>query len=298
MRFTLAQLDAFDRIVETGSFHAAARQLHLTQPTVSQRIRELESGIGQTLFVRNGPSFRLTAEGTAFLVHARQVLASAAALEGHIKGAHDIQGVLRLGVTDSFALICLNDLLRTLDQKYPELKTSVQVVDGGTAAHMLEAHVLDLAIVSEPQLSPAIRQRPLGQHELAWMAGGTARLPKLTRPSDLASLHIMLSPAPSRLHETVMAWFAADHAVPTRLSTCNSLVITRQTVASGLAIGVLPVRASRDELLSGLIRRLPVDPPLPMHRVSLCYQSTVLGPGLEEIVDLLEALIARHALYV
>ena len=58
MNVTLSQLRAFERIVRLGSFHAAARDLHLTQPSVSQRIRELEVVLQTPLFVRRGPRRR------------------------------------------------------------------------------------------------------------------------------------------------------------------------------------------------------------------------------------------------
>jgi len=60
MNVTLSQLRAFERIVRLGSFHAAARDLHLSQPSVSQRIRELEGVLQTPLFVRRGPRVSLT----------------------------------------------------------------------------------------------------------------------------------------------------------------------------------------------------------------------------------------------
>ena len=70
MDLTLAQLRTFDCIVRLGSFHAAARELGLTQPSVSQRIRELETTLGTALFIRRGPRVSLTAEGHALIDHA------------------------------------------------------------------------------------------------------------------------------------------------------------------------------------------------------------------------------------
>jgi DNA-binding transcriptional LysR family regulator len=298
MRFTLAQLKAFCHVVQDGSFHAAARQLHLTQPTVSQRVAELESAIGHALFERSGRNVRLTAQGHALVDYARRVLETAAALEDHFKSSSPMRGLLRLGVTESFALICLEALLRRLDADYPELKTSVQVVHSATANQMLAAQALDVAILFEPQFSETIRQEPLGRHELAWMASASMELQDVTKPADLADLHIMLSPPPSRFHTAVMAWFAAGHATPTRVSTCNSLTVTMQTVASGLAIGVLPVRLMRSAIESGSMRRLPVEPPLPTHSVAVCYQTNVFGSGLEAVVHLVRDVATDHQLFV
>ena len=70
MYVTLGQLRAFERIVRLGSFHAAAAELNLSQPSVSQRIRELEAALQTPLFVRRGPRVGLTAEGHALIEYA------------------------------------------------------------------------------------------------------------------------------------------------------------------------------------------------------------------------------------
>jgi DNA-binding transcriptional LysR family regulator len=70
MNVTLSQLRAFERIVRLGSFRAAAQELRLTQPSVSQRIRELEAVLKTPLFIRRGPRVSLTAEGHALIEYA------------------------------------------------------------------------------------------------------------------------------------------------------------------------------------------------------------------------------------
>ena len=77
MNLTIAQLRAFERIVRLGSFRAAADQLGLTQPSVSQRIQELERILGAKLFQRRGPRVNLTVEGQALIDYADQVLDTA-----------------------------------------------------------------------------------------------------------------------------------------------------------------------------------------------------------------------------
>ena len=77
MNVTLRQLRAFDRIVRLGSFHAAARELGLSQPSISQRIRELEDVLGTAVFIRRGPRVSLTAEGHALMEYASRLLGTA-----------------------------------------------------------------------------------------------------------------------------------------------------------------------------------------------------------------------------
>ena len=79
---TLRRLQVFVRVAETGSFAAAARQLGISQPSVSSHIQNLEKELAGPLFVReSGRRATLNDGGRKLLVHARSILASAAKLE-------------------------------------------------------------------------------------------------------------------------------------------------------------------------------------------------------------------------
>jgi DNA-binding transcriptional LysR family regulator len=297
MRFTLAQLDAFSSIVRTGSFHGAARQLHLTQPTVSQRIRELETAIGAPLFVRQKPRIKLTPEGHALMDFARRMLGTASELAAHFRTRNPLKGVLRLGVPATFAHACMTELLLRLEQRYPDLKASVRVNDAGVMQKMLEDEELDVAILVAPVSGARLHQMPVGQTELTWFAAPGPRQRGALRPADLAHRHLMLTPPSSRLMQTVMDWFAAGKVTPVRVSTCNDIKVAVETVANDVAVGVLPLSVVQEAIARGQVRRLNVTPPLPTHPVVICHQREPLGAGLEEVVELMRDLIAEHRLY-
>ena len=297
MRFTLAQLEAFTEIVDVGTFHGAAKRLSISQPTISQRIRELESALGVSLFVRNGPQFQLTAEGQGLVDYARRVLSSAGELRTHYHRHNALRGVVRLGVPNLFGILCLGDLLRRLEERYPGLKASVRLNDSATLSQMLEDQDLDIAILVEPTVGPRIRALPVGRTRYRWLAATDLRLPRTLRPADLAEQHVMLYPPPSRLYAMVMSWFSAAGVQPARVSMCNNFAVTIETIASGMAIGVLPQRAMQLEATQGRLRGLNVTPTLPLHAMSICYQSGALGPGIEVVVGLMRDLIAEHRLF-
>ena len=167
MNVTLSQLRAFERIVRLGSFHAAARDLNLTQPSVSQRIRELEEVLETPLFVRRGPRISLTAEGHALVEYADRMLETAGEMIERFHTRDPLNGMLRLGLNESFALICLPELLQRLEQRYPGIKTSVFVGDTGLVSQSLNRKELDIAIVSEPKVGAHVRLEPIGRNRLA-----------------------------------------------------------------------------------------------------------------------------------
>jgi DNA-binding transcriptional LysR family regulator len=298
MNVTLSQLRTFERIVRLGSFRAAAQDLRLTQPSVSQRIRELESELRTPLFVRRGPRVSLTAEGHALVEYADRLLGAAGEMVERFQTRDPLRGMLRLGLNESFALICLPDLLKRLEQRYPNIKTSVVVGDTGTVSRMLDQQELDIAVVSEPNVGPHVKREPIGRNRLGWFARADFPIGReILAPLDLCRFHLIVSPPTARLYETVTRWFAEAGALPQRVSTCNSLSVTTLTILQGTAIGLVPIRVMQDDLERGRVKLIPVKPDVPAHRVSICYQSSEFGPGLQVLVDLTRELVAQHKLF-
>jgi DNA-binding transcriptional LysR family regulator len=298
MILTLAQVRTFQCIVRLGSFHAAARELGLTQPSVSQRVRELEHALGADLFIRRGPRIALTAEGHALIDQADQLLETADGIVARFRSRDPLRGLLRLGLNESFALICLPGLLQQLQAQYPDLKTAIHVGDTASVGTLLNERKLDVAIVSQPDLEPHVQAQPIGINEFGWIAGrGLSTPPGPLSPADLARLPLTISPPSARLHTTAMTWFARAGVAPARLSTCNSLSVVRLTILNGFTIGLMPVRVMRAELARGEARLLEIAPAMPGHRVSLCYQASEFGPSLQQILDVIRKLVVEEELF-
>ena len=298
MRLTLAQLVAFERIVRLGSFHAAGQHIGLTQPSISQRIHELEDILGVQLFVRRGPKISVTAEGTALIAYADRMLQTAQELSDRFRSRNPLMGLLRLGLTETFALICLPELLRRLELHYPSLKTSVQVGDTVALSRLFSGQQLDVAVMSEPDFAEDVRREPLGTNELTWYVSPDSSIPVRTlSPADLCAHHLIIPPPPARIYTTAMRWFGQAGVVPQRLSMCNSLSVTIPTIVSGLAVGLVPARVMADRAAHGEVRRLNVSPAMDGHKVAICYQSGDANTGLQEVIQLIRELVVEYRLF-
>jgi DNA-binding transcriptional LysR family regulator len=298
MNVTLDQLRAFERVVRLGSFHAAAEDLHLAQPSISARVKELESALNVQLFVRQGPRIRLTAEGHALIELADRTLGSAGELVERFRTRDPLRGLLRLGMNESFALVSATDLIERIERHYPALRTSIFVGDTGAVSQMLAGEQLDVAIVSEAHVPGHVKQEVIGKNRFGWFAhAGFPVTREVMSPSDLGSLHLLISPPTARLHETVLKWFADARVTPERVSTCNSLPVTVQAVVKGLGVALVPVRIIQSEVDAHRVRQLVVAPEVPAHSVSICYQASEFGPGIKRLADLIRELIAHHELF-
>ena len=138
-------LSAFVAVIENRGFTAAARQLHKTQSTISQRIRTLEERVGSPLVYRTSRQLSLTEDGEIFLVYARRLLQlqrEAISALGH----GDRDGVIRFGLPENYAEIWLPRLLDRFAQRHPRIRPHIHCRMSSELIEALEAGELDLAL--------------------------------------------------------------------------------------------------------------------------------------------------------
>jgi DNA-binding transcriptional LysR family regulator len=298
LNVTLSQLAAFERVVRLGGFHAAAADLGLTQPAISQRVRELEDGLGVKLFIRQGRRVSITADGMALLSYADQLLRTAHEMTLRLRTRDPLKGVLRLGLSETFALVCLTTLLERLERQYPALKTSLHVGDTNATSELLNEQKLDLAVISEPRVDDHVRREPIGANQHRWFARASRRLHQAPlSPAELCGHHLIVTPPPAQLHSSVSRWFEQAGVAPQRLSMCNSLSVTMLTIEQGLAIGLVPERVMQDSVARGAVAELTVLPLVPAHQVWICYQVEELGQGLRQVVEIIREIVTEKRLF-
>lgn len=295
---TLSQVSAFERVVRLGSFHAAAHDLGLSQPAVSQRIRELEQVLGVKLFVRNGRQVTISADGTAMLAYADQLLKTSSEMILRLRTHDPLKGILRLGLSETFALICLTSLLEKLEAAYPSLKVSAHVGDTNALSDLLNEQKLDLAIISNPSIADHVRREPIGANQHGWFAGAAYGIDSTEMtPQELCEHHLIITPPPARLYTTVTRWFAQAGVSPQRLSMCNSLAVTILMTKNGRGISLVPRRVMQDSVEKGAIVELAVEPAVPAHQTWICYQVEELGPGLQQVVATIRQIVNQERLF-
>jgi DNA-binding transcriptional LysR family regulator len=295
---TLSQVSAFERVVRLGTVHAAAQDLGLSQPAVSQRIRELELALGTKLFVRNGRRVTVSADGTAMLAYAHQLLKTTDEMVLRLRSHDPLKGVLRLGLSETFALVCLTTMLERLGERYPSLKTSLHIGDTNALSDLLNEQKLDLAVISDPSVADHVRREPLGSNQHGWFAASyvDGSQTALT-PGELCQHHLIVTPPPARLFTTVTRWFSQAGVAPQRLSMCNSLSVTALMIKSGLGVGLVPRGVMRESVARGEVHEFRVQPMVAAHHVWICYQVEELGPGLQQVVGLIRDVATDHGLF-
>lgn len=290
----LQRLEAYYWAARLGGFGAAAAHLGLTQPSVSVRIKELEREVGTALFDRSTRNVKLTAPGAAMFDYVERVLTLLHDLEGHIGRGGRLRGLVRFGVPDSFALLCLPQFLKQLDRDHPDLNVAVTVDNSRVLGQKLEEGALDVAILGGAPASKTFRVEPLGPQPVSWVAGKNFRAPKRPlKAEDLVRRQIVTNTAPSPSFSLVMDWFAESGFVPTRLSTCSSVSVIMGLVSAGAAISVLPTCIIRDQIRKKEIKILDFEPPLPAVNMFAAFPKRVIGRAAQEVVAVSKKILVN-----
>jgi len=299
MKATFLQLETFYWIARLGSFHAAARHLRLTQPTVSARIRELEASLSIDLFDRINQRAEITAAGRDILAKTKQILRLTDDLERTLDQREPMRGLLRFGAVESVALMALPELLSRLTESFPELRVELTVDVGTLLSRKLNARQLDLAIATDPEPNDLVVAKKIGSIELGWIASPRLSLPKRElEPADLKSLQIITNPEPSTLHTIIMDWFGRAGLEPEHVSACNSHALMSQLVCAGHAIAVLPVKTLRSELQSEKLKVLATKPRIASRPLFICQARDDASAGTDTIIRVAREVLWQSGLVV
>ncbi|CAN7412861.1 LysR family transcriptional regulator [Devosia sp. LjRoot16] len=284
MRLTLAQIETFYWISRLGSFHAAARQLNVTQPSVSGRIRELELELGTALFDRWGGRARLTEAGRAIQNQAEQMLTLAREIHDEA-GSGKLRGLLRLGVVETVAHLALPGLIGALKLRRPQLRVELAVDVGAALIRQLEERQLDVVISNDSTNVEGAISRALGQIDLAWVGPVGHRLAgQVLHPADLRDEAIFTQPAQSTIGRTIRAWFDTGREAPKSLSVCNSLSVISELVAAGLGFAVITPALLSPELAARVVRYAAA-PPIEARTLSVAALRETWSEDVEFIAE-------------
>jgi DNA-binding transcriptional LysR family regulator len=151
----LRHLRYFVAVAEELHFGRAAERLHMSQPPLSQQIRALEGEMRVELFSRAGRGVVLTPAGTAFLAHARQVLAQ---VEQGVRASQAVQrgelGRLSVGFITSMPYTYLPWVLRVFRSRFPKVELALTEQESWSQLDLVRQDRLDVGIVRGPVQVP------------------------------------------------------------------------------------------------------------------------------------------------
>ena len=251
MLFVLRSLQVFVVVAEELHFGLAAARLHMTQPPLSQQIRELEKRLGTALFVRTTRSVQLTAAGKVLLDRARRLLAdSEAAVQAVHRAAAGEVGNLALGFVNSTGHELLPKVIAEYRRRFPDVNLELKELISGELLEALLTGRIDVALVrataamkaSSLEFFTIMSERLLlalpGDHELARLRRVPVR--------RLEGVHFVgYDPISARYFREVTEEIFKAGGVRPRI-VCESLLPTMLAlVEANVGVAMVPASVSR-----------------------------------------------------
>ncbi len=236
-------LKSFLSLVKLKSFTLAAKELQLTQPALSKRIKRLETIIGSNLFDRVGNHLSLTQAGELLAQKAPQLLNS---IDSSIQEIRDLTGKIGGQVTVAtshyIGLHYLPNYLEEFISQYPQVDLQIDFIDSGLAYSQVISGDIELALVTFPhQQDPRLIHSQIWQERMQIACHQEHPLTEETQSlKTLKNYDIILPPAhtfPRELFEHNLQELGVEHG---RVKTANYLEVVAKLVACKMGWTILP----------------------------------------------------------
>ena len=273
----LEKMATYVRVIEVGSFAAAAKQLRLTSGAVSRQIAALEAELGVTLLARSTRSMAATAEGHRYYELCLRVLREVAEAQS-IGKPRGVEGMVRLSAPVSFGLAALMPHIATLRTKHPALRVELHLEDRLLDTALDGLDVLVRAGSTVPVSSDLVA-RKLTAFPFVVVAGPSylARRDEPKTPEALVghdALTCHIAPGPD-------VWELSDGRRETRVPMsetivfrCSALQGVRELALAGHGLALLPDWFVADDVSRGTLRAVLPEWSSAIIPVSAIYRTT------------------------
>ncbi|MDG3441209.1 LysR family transcriptional regulator [Nitrospirillum amazonense] len=253
---------AFVRVVETGSFSAAARQLNVGQPAVSKTIAQLEDRLQVNLLIRSTHGLSPTEAGHRFYERAKAAIREADEADLAARGAGaGLSGILRVSAATTFARLHIVPVLPRFLEQHPELEIDV-ILDDRVIDLVAEGIDVSLRMGALPDSSAVARKLATGPRSVLATPAYLARRGEPQSPADLAGHEAVIhSQLPS-------VWCFTRDGTEASVSMRGRVKVSaaegqRAAVLADMGLTVASDWMFAPELASGAVRRVLGDWTLP-----------------------------------
>lgn len=275
---TLRQLRYFVAVVDWGSLSAAAAQVHVAQPSISQQLLALEAELGTELLDRTPHGTRATLAGERLYRHARTILRQVEAARHDVTEEENLTGTVSVGLPTNVATILALPLLIELRRRHPGVHLQIFESLSGYLAELVARHRLDLSVLYIDTPAKGLVVEPLVREDLFLVTRRDVGndTPENTIPmKDVAGLPLVLPSQTHSLRTLIDRSFSQISLSIRVIADVDSLPTMRRAAAAGVAATILPMAALSQESEDGLLTVRKLIEPGISRPIGLCYIETL-----------------------
>jgi len=244
MNVSFRQLRLFKALAETGSVTAAARIMHVTQPTASMQLKELSNSIGMPLFEFVGKKIYLSEAGKTLALSAQTISQEWESLEQTIAEMKGLKtGTLRISVV-STAKYFIPSLVGSFSSNYPDVDIALEVLNRDAVVARLEKNMDDMAIMTQPPEHLEVEDEVFLDNPLVCIAPKNHPLKnKEIGLNELANEYFVMREIGSGTRMSCDLFFKDKKFSPKIRLTLGSNEAIKQSVSSGLGLSIVSIHS-------------------------------------------------------
>lgn len=287
-------LQYFLAVAQEQSITKAAEYLHITQPTLSKQMMDLEEALGKQLLVRGRKKVTLTEEGAFLRNRAQEIISLMDKTESAFReNEQSITGDVYIGCGEYRSTVSIMQLIRSIQEEYPDICFHFFSSNADAIIERLDKGLLDMGFLLEPEISPRYDCKKLPLHE-AWGILMRKDAPLAARESlsfsELADFPLIMPNQTFNSHR--MATYLADAKIePHTVATYNLIYNAGLMVEAGIGYALYI-----DELINTAgnhpLTFRPLAPPLYSDVYLFTKKYQVLSKAAKLFISRLEANVA------
>lgn len=263
----LKQLEAFVQVAEGGSFSKAAKELFLTQPTISSHISSLERELNARLFVRNTKEVSLSEDGIKLYKYAKQMLDIQREIE--VTFGMDEEGeshAVTIAASTIPAQYLLPEVLTRFSERYPQEQIRIQETDSSKVVMQIVDHRVDIGFTGTVLEKKHCKYIPFYKDELVIITPNTPKYQELAQGNkeDISWIkkeHVIMREEGSGTRkeaELQLKGAGVKFAGLDIIASIENQETIKKSVRQGMGISVLSKLATADEVANGEILAFPI----------------------------------------
>ena len=263
----LKQLEAFVQVAEGGSFSKAARELYLTQPTISAHISSLEKELNVRLFVRNTKEVSLSDNGKDLYKYAKQMVDLQGKIEEHFGMRKDSgKHCITIAASTIPAQYLLPKVLMRFNEKYPEEQFKIKETDSAQVVTQIVDCMADVGFTGTVLEKKHCKYIPFYKDELVIIAPNMEKYRRIQEecPNDISWLereHVIMREEGSGTRKEAEKQLRAAGVNMADLEIIASIEnqeTIKKSVRQGMGVSILSRLAATDEAKAGQMLIFPI----------------------------------------
>ncbi len=291
------QIESFVKIAETGSFSRAAKELFVTQPTVSAHIQALEKAYGVKLFARTTKEVLLTEDGKKLYHYAKQIMVIQEKMDTLFQDkSYGDSNNLTIATSSIPAQVLLPQIMPKYGERYPNIHFQIQETDSGKVVDAIANHVVDIGFTGTVMEKRFCKYIPICKDNLVVIMPNTEKY-RAIRDMEKSIEWILDEPIIVReagsgtRRETEKQLIKADIDFEKLniIAIIENVEAIKRSVKNGLGITIISRIVVEEEIEEGSLLEFPLSPRGGKRSLNLIYNNSYpLSRPAEKLVKLVK----------